>query len=84
MENESYPLLTLELCTLLAQLASPVGTGQLNAEDLALARKALSESIREARDAIRTLPRAAAQDALLFADALAAASGTLDLMHAGS
>ena len=84
MANLPYPALTLELCTLVAQLASPVGTGQLSPEDLALVRKALSDSAKEARDAIRTLPRAAAQDALLFADALAAAGGTLDLIHAGS
>lgn len=83
MANVPYPLLTLELCTLVAQLASPVGSGQLSAEDLALARHALSESANEARDAIRTLPRAAAQDALLFADALTAAVGALDLIHAG-
>jgi hypothetical protein len=85
MTNENpYPSLSLELCFMVAQLANPGSPGRLTPAELAQARKALADAASEARASIRTLPRAAGQDALLFAEALAAASGTLDLIHAGT
>ncbi len=84
MTQSPYPSLSPELCALLSELASPFGTGRLPAGELLRARAALSEAAKEAQDTARTLPRAAAQDALLFADALVAAASTLELIHANS
>ncbi|CAN5643912.1 hypothetical protein BH10PSE18_BH10PSE18_23010 [soil metagenome] len=84
MTQAPYSSLTPELCALLSELASPLGTGRLDAGQLTRARAALSDAAKEARDVSRTLPRAAAQDALLFADALVGAAGTLELIHAVS